>query len=124
MTIAQRNKELVLGALKSAQAGDVDKYLSAMHPDVQIHEPSYLPFAGLYKGHQGFHELKAQTKKIVDVSRMEIVSATADEERVVLLMRIPLRGSEERVLVTEHWRIENGLVVEVLVFWFEVPEFI
>lgn len=122
-TTAQRNQEIVLGALSAAQAGDMDAFLGAMHPDVQLHEPPYLPYGGEYRGRKGFVELFARATEILDLTNIELISATAGEDRTVLLMRVRLRRSGEMVHITEHWCVEHGQITDVRVFWFELPDF-
>jgi ketosteroid isomerase-like protein len=119
---AEQNKNLVLGALGAVTQGDTDSFLEAMHPELVVHEPGYLPFGGEHRGAEGFLGLFAEITKLVDVPTLELLSATADEERVVLLMTVELLNSGERRYLTEHWRIEDGKVREVRVFWSDLPE--
>jgi ketosteroid isomerase-like protein len=119
--IAQLNKEVVLGAIDAIKTFDVDAFLDALHTEVTIHEPEYLPYAGVYHGADGFHQLFTEAVKLVDVSSLEVVSATVDEERAVLLMTAELISTRERVHITEHWVLVDGKVVDVRVFWFDLP---
>jgi hypothetical protein len=49
MTTARENKDLVVGAVQAGAAGDVDAFLAAMHPEIEVHEPPYLPYGGTYR---------------------------------------------------------------------------
>ena len=93
-----------------------------MHPELVVHEPGYLHFGGEHHGAEGFLGLFAEITKLVDVPTLELLSATADDERVVLLMTVELITNGERRYLTEHWRIEDGKVREVRVFWSDLPE--
>jgi ketosteroid isomerase-like protein len=119
--IAQLNKEVVLRAIDAIKTFDVDTFLDAFHAEVTIHEPEYLPYAGVYHGADGFHRLFTEAVKLVDVSSLDVVSATVDEERAVLLMTAELISTRERVHITEHWVLAEGKVVDVRVFWFDLP---
>ena len=122
-SLVKHNRELVLGALDAVKSGDIDGFMSVMHPDLSIHEPEHLPYGGIYKGGAGFLRLFAEAAKILDLSKIELVSATADESRTVLLMTVPLLSTGETVHITEHWCVKHEWVTDVRVFWFEAPRF-
>jgi hypothetical protein len=122
-TAAQQNKDLVLGALAAAKAGDIESFFKAIHPRVQIHEPAHLPYGGLHEGPDGFVKLLAQALDVLDLGKLELISATADDERTILLMTVPLLATGEVMHITEHWRVEHGMVTDVRVFWFDCPDF-
>lgn len=121
MTVMETNRDLVVGALEAAQAGDMETFMAALHPEIEVLEPDYLPYGGTYRGHDGFLELLGKATALVDLPTMEILSAISDEERTVLLMKIKLLSNGDERYITEHWRIEDGLVREVRVFWFGLP---
>ena len=122
-TVTERNRALVLGALEAAKAGDMESFFKAMHPRIQIHEPAHLPYGGVYQGPDGFAELLVQALEVLDIGKLELISATADEERTILLMTVPLLATGEVMHITEHWRVEGGVVTDVRVFWFDCPDF-
>jgi uncharacterized protein len=121
-TVAQSNRDLVVGAFEAAQAGRMDEFLGALHPDVEVHEPPYLSYGGTYRGRDGFLDLFGKATQILDFGTLKLVSATADEERTVMLMTCDLVSNSEERYITEHWRVEDGLIREVRVFWFSLPD--
>ena len=121
-TVEQRNRDLVVGAIAAVKGGDVDTFMAALDPQVKIHEPPYLPYGGLYEGRDSFLQIYEQVTKLADPTQIELISATADAERAVILVTIPLL-SGERIYITEHWCVTNGLVTDLRVFWFEIPDF-
>jgi ketosteroid isomerase-like protein len=112
-----------MAAAQAAQAGDLPKFTGFLHPNVTLREPPYLPFGGTYHGPDEFIGVLAEASAYLDVTGFEVISIVAGEDRVVLLMSFPLRRSGERVEITEHWTVTDGLVTEVQVFWFSVPVF-
>lgn len=54
-------------------------------------------------------------------SPLKILTTTADDECVVLLMSARLRDSGDEVLPTEHWRTRDGPVEDIRVFCFGLP---
>lgn len=120
-TTAEDNRALVLGALDAVTKGDIDTFLGAMAPDLVVHEPDYLPYGGEFHGATGFLELFGEIAKVVDVGSIELLSAIADDERVVLLMSVALVGGGGRRFLTEHWLVADGRVRDVRVFWSDLP---
>ena len=119
---AEQNKSIVVGALQSALNGDIDALLAVMHPEIRVHEPPYLPYGGVYEGTAGFLRLMGEATKYLDLAHAKLLAATADDMRTVLLMSVPLVGGGEPVHITEHWCLSHGLVTDVRVFWFDLPE--
>lgn len=115
-------RDTVLGALAAITRGDIEGFTSALHPEVVVHEPDYLPYGGDFTGKAGFLELFDQATKVIDFPTLEIVSATADETRCVLLMTCKLTTNREQRHITEHWVVQDGLIKDVRVFWFGLPE--
>lgn len=115
------NRDLIVGGIEAAQAGDIEGFMAILHPEVEVFEPDYLPYGGTYHGRDGFLELFGKATAVIDFPTLEVISATADEERTVLLMKCKLASNGEETFITEHWTIEDGLVVEVRVFWFDLP---
>ena len=120
-TATQANRDLVVGAIDSAIAGDMEGFLSSLHSEVEVIEPEHLPYGGTYRGREGFVELFGKATQVLDFPTLTLVSATADEERTVLLMTCKLLANGEEMHITEHWRVEDGLIREVRVFWFGLP---
>ena len=122
VTTAKANRDLVVGAIAAAKSGNMEGFTAALHPDIEVHEPDYLPYGGTFRGAEGFLELFGKATEVLDFETMEVVSATADDERAVLLMTCNLLSTGEQRHITEHWVIEDGLVRDVRVFWFGLPE--
>lgn len=110
-------KDLVMSALNALFAGDDDGFFARTKKDIRVIEPSYLPYGGTYIGREGFAELGKGIRKVLDMRSIEVVSATGDEERTVLLMTAKLRYRDEQRFLTEHWVVEDGLIAEIRVFW-------
>ena len=118
-TNAEANKQLVVGAIESAMAGDMEGFTDSLHPEVEVHEPDYLPYGGVYRGKEGFMELFGKATAVLDFPTLKVESATGDE--AILLMTCKLLSNGEERHITEHWEIEDGLVKRVRVFWFGLP---
>lgn len=110
-------RDLVVGALDSLFANDLEGFFARTKDDIQVIEPSYLPYGGTYVGREGFRDLGRKISKVLDMRSIEVVSATGDHERTILLMTATLRNSGEQRYLTEHWVVEDNLIAEIRVFW-------
>jgi uncharacterized protein len=117
----EAHKELIVTSLEEAIAGDPSKLLAALHPEVVVREPAYLPYGGEYHGPDGFLELQAKAGEILDVSSLEITDAIGEGDRVVLRMTARFNGAPGEVTLTEHWLVRDGKIVDIEVFWSSLP---
>lgn len=115
--VGSNTKDLVVGALDALFANDMEAFFARAKEDIRVIEPSYLPYGGTYVGRQGFDDLGRGLRKVLDLRSIELISATGDAERTVLLMTAKLRYKDEQRYLTEHWVVEDGLIAEIRVFW-------
>jgi uncharacterized protein len=121
MTTVQRNSEFVRNGLEAGLGGDLDAFLAILDPDVRIHEPPYLPYGGVHRGHEAVKQMLRQAGRVVDFTSLEFVSTVADEDHVVMMMTVNLRSDGSQRHIIEHWVMRDGLVYEVRVFWDALP---
>jgi hypothetical protein len=117
----EESLDFVRNGLEAGLGGDVDAFLSVLDPDVEIHEPDYLPYGGIHRGHDAVKRMLRAAGKIVDFSTLEFVSALAADDRIVMMMTVNLRSDGSQRHIIEHWMLGDGLVDEVRVFWNAVP---
>ena len=121
MTTAHENRDFVVGGLQAGLAGDLPAFLAVLDPDVEIHEPEYLPYGGVHRGHAAVRTMLAQAGKVVDFRTLEFVSIVAEGDRLAMMMTVNLRSDGQERHIIEHWQMQNGLVREVRVFWDALP---
>jgi ketosteroid isomerase-like protein len=114
-------KEHIREAIEGAGRGDLDGFMVMLHPDVEVDEPSYLPYGGHYQGVAEIGTAFAGASQVVDFATIQIHAITADEDRVVMLESVKLVATGEEVTFSEHWRFEDGLIRHIQVFWFSLP---
>lgn len=114
-------KQQIKDAIEAACRGEPDAFLGLLHPQVEVHEPSYLPFGGHYRGIDSVVPVIVEVSKLIDLDTLSLQSITADEDRVVVLETVSLTGNGQKVKVIEHWQLEDGLAREIDVFWSSLP---
>ena len=114
-------KQQIRDAIEAAVRGEADAFLGLLHPHVEVHEPSYLPYGGHYRGVDSVRPVIAEAAKVIDFATVSLETITADEDRVVLLETASLAGSDQKVKVIEYWQLEDGLIRQIDVFWSSLP---
>jgi ketosteroid isomerase-like protein len=121
MTTARESSAFVCDGLMAGLRGDVDAFLGILHPEVEIHEPAYLPYGGVYRGREAVRSMLRRAGKVVDFSTLEFVSTVAEEDKVVMMMTVNVRSHGEQRHIIEQWVLSDGLVRHVRVFWDALP---
>jgi hypothetical protein len=85
-----------------------------------VHAPNYLPWGGSHRGTEHFLRLVLpQVAKVLDFSRFAYESITAEEDRVVALIRVGVVGSNALIKISEHWVLKDEKALSLWVAYFE-----
>ncbi len=123
MPTAADNEALVLAQYEAIKAKDLDAFLSRCTEDIRVVEADSMPVGGEYCGHDQVRALLAGMLEVFDTSRMHPVRLVANAEYVtaMLVFHIPPPVDYE-VRITEWWTIRDGLVAELLPFYWDTQE--
>ena len=113
------NKQIVIGAYEAMAAGDVLGFIEVLDAGIEVREPDGLPHGGNYTGLDELRQMFGRAAPVLGVGKLELHELTAEEDRVVALLRVPLRNGEGNALISEHWRLRDGKAVELQAFWFD-----
>jgi ketosteroid isomerase-like protein len=119
MSDSVANKEIVRRAYEAMTVGDIRGFIAALDEHIEVHEPEGLPHGGRYVGLDDLKQMFGKAAPVLDVGKLELHELTAEEDRVVALLRIPLRNGGGTALISEHWRLRGGKAVELQAFWFD-----
>jgi uncharacterized protein len=124
------NEELVLDMIRAVEERDEERILEIYDPDVEFHWPSSLPYGGTYRGPEVAEMNTAFTEAWDPLQRTEEARrihprlvASNDDEVVVHYHQRGIdddgRSCDSEVLAI--YRVENGKVTRLQMFYFE-PE--
>ena len=119
------NRKVVSQLLDAIHTMDVAGVLDLFDPAVVMHEPPNLPFSGVYHGVEGIAELMGKLLPVVNLSGVEVETMTAGADWVILLTHIPLQTGDARIDLSECFRLADGKIVEIRVFYWDttvIPE--
>ena len=105
-------------------AGDADTIRSLCAPEFELHEGSGLPFAGTYRGADGFLKFLGVFNDTFDIEELAPVRifTTDDPDWLIgeLNLRATLRANQKRFesSLLEMWQFSNGKVVSIKPHYF------
>lgn len=118
--LSERNRQVVLEMYAAGIRGDVAGMLACMAEDgFVLDEPSFLPYGGAYRGHDGMLDAFAKIGEYLDVASIEVDHVVAEGEHVVVVLRATDRRSGERVLLAEENVVRDGRIVAMRVYFHE-----
>lgn len=118
--LGEQSKQVVLDMYAAGMSGDVEGMLKQMAEDAFVlHEPTFLPYGGSYRGRAGMIEAFTKIGARLDVTAIEIDYVVAEGERVFVVMRTTDLGSGEQVLLAEENLVRDGLIHEMRVYFHE-----
>jgi ketosteroid isomerase-like protein len=101
-------------------AGDHAAARELLTEDFSITIPSYMPFAGVYRGKDAFRELIPIVVKSIAVTSMKFVATTVGDDHAVEIVEFTLDGYEgPPVQVAEVIRFRGNLICEIRPFYFD-----
>ena len=85
------NKQIIKGAYEAMSSGNVRGFLEVLDERVEVREPDGLPHGGTYVGLDELKQMFGKAAPVLDVANLELHELTAEDDRVVALLHIPLR---------------------------------
>jgi ketosteroid isomerase-like protein len=116
----EANKDVVRAYYSASKAGDQSRFVPYLHPDFFAIAPSYIPLGGRCHTATSFRdEVMPQLAKTLDFTQLKYESLVAEGDQVVALVRLGIAGTDDSVLISEHWTVRDGKAVSLLVLFFE-----
>jgi hypothetical protein len=115
--------DVVRGIYEAVSRADWDSVLARLDTQVVFEQSSALPFAGVWKGHDGFKKLGEAIFRAWPDFTVEPVSFCEAGDVVLVVTRV--RGAKPRAgagldqTMIEYWKIENQRAVECRPFYFD-----
>jgi hypothetical protein len=103
------------------EAGDLQGACALLHPEAIVHEAAGLPYAGEYKGPDGFAALVGTMAGSYDFKLLDTEYLPVDNERIVVKMQTRftsrLSGNSLEFPVVEIYTVRDGLIQDVDVYY-------
>jgi uncharacterized protein len=115
----KNNAEVVTTVLELLNAGEVTKAVGYIHEDFVCREAASLPYAGEYRGKEGFTRLLGLLSTTWNDFGFKIHKVFADGEDVTVVETIwgRVAGKRWEMPVIEMWKIRDGKVLEAIPYY-------
>ena len=114
----ERARALVMSFYDGAAQGRITDFRDRLAENFELSVPGYLPWGGRFNK-QGYVDLLPQVAAALDFRRLEYLSLTAEDLHVVALIEIGVQGTDQTIIISEHWDIEDDKAARLLVAYFD-----
>lgn len=114
----ERARAIVESFYDGGARGEITSFADSLDESFELFVPGYLPWGGTFNRAE-YIALLPRVAETLDFTKMKYVSLTAEGNHVVALIDIPVRGTKESVVISEHWDIANGKAIRLLVAYFD-----
>lgn len=121
-TSNSQNEQLVRDLYAACGADDWDKVQTILSDDFRMVQSPSLPFGGIYRGWQ---VLKAMYASVIGASgrtAIDFIAMTSGDGHVMALVDLNLFDHGIKARIAEIFRIENGRISEVAIYYFNPAE--
>lgn len=111
-------KAIVKSFYDGGAEGKITGFADRLAENFELFVPPQLPWGGRYD-RAGYISILPQVAQTLDFARLRYVSFVAEGSHVVALIDIGVQSTSESIMISEHWDIENGKAVRLLVAYFD-----
>jgi ketosteroid isomerase-like protein len=111
-------KAIVRSFYEGGARGEITSFADRLAEEFELFVPPSLPWGGRY-GKQDYLALLPRVAATLDFSHLRYISLTAEGAHVVALIEIGVQGASQSVVISEHWDIEHGKAIRLLVAYFD-----
>jgi uncharacterized protein len=121
------SKSLVMAFISALKRGDMDGMRALLHPDFAVSEADGLPYAGIYRGGDGWQKLCRAVITVWKKFHIELLELVCESDtqavvRFAISGRSSVSGREFNSTVLELWRIDDGKIREILPYYWDTHE--
>ena len=118
MQTAEDAKAIVKSFYGGGARGEITSFADRLAENFELFVPPSLPWGGQFNKAQ-YLSILPRVASTLDFARMRYMSLTAEGQHVVALIDIGVQGTDKSVIISEHWDIEDGRAIRLLVAYFD-----
>jgi len=121
MNISSQNEQsraIVKRFYDGGARGEITSFRDSLAEDFELSVPPQLPWGGTFDKAQ-YVALLPRVAAVLDFKRLSYLSLTAEGTHVVALIKIGVQGTDDSIIISEHWDVRDGKAVRLLVAYFD-----
>jgi hypothetical protein len=120
--LTDRNKAIVRSFYEGGTESEAESYGAIFDPTFNVTAPAYFPWGGTSNLKSYLDNILHQVTAVLDFKRCKIISLVGENEQVVIVIDIGIKGTPFSVRISEHWTFRNGKAINLWVAYFEPEE--
>ena len=124
------NNEVKTKFVDALFRNDWDAMAPLVHPDFELHEPDALSYGGIYKGLDGFKQCWELIPNAgLKTEYLNTLRCFFTEDPDSITVELETRGTVTQTgekfasKVMEQFDFKDGLIVAIVLYWFNIPSF-
>jgi ketosteroid isomerase-like protein len=114
-----KNKQIVRAFYEGGVRGEIAGFADYLHANFVVEAPAYLPWGGSNGKTAYLQIVLPQVGRALDFQRFGYDSITAEDDRVIALIKVGVSGTDAMINISEHWTMANEKAVHLWVAYFE-----
>ena len=115
----EQNRAIVRSFYEGGAQSEIASFKARIADDFQVFVPRYLPWGGQSDRQKYVDWVIPQVVAVLDFDRLSYESITAEEDHVVAFINIGVRGTDQSIMISEHWDLTDGRAIKLRVAYFE-----
>jgi ketosteroid isomerase-like protein len=115
---SEQARDVVKRFYDGGARGEITSFRDSLADDFELFVPPQLPWGGTFDKEQ-YIGLLPRVAAVLDFARLTYMSLTAERTHVVALIKIGVQGTDDSIVISEHWDIRDGKAVRLLVAYFD-----
>ena len=115
---AEQAKAIVRSFYEGGARGRIADFVPQLSETFELFVPGYLPWGGHFDK-AGYVALLPDVARALDFTRLSYLSLVAEGGHVVTLIEICVQGTDQTIVISEHWDIANGKAERLRVAYFD-----
>lgn len=113
-----RAKAVVQSFYDGGARGSITDFADQLDEAFELFVPAYLPWGGQFDK-AGYAALLPGVAKVLDFTKLEYLSFIGEGGHVVALIEIGVQGTDQTIIISEHWDIAGDKAVRLRVAYFD-----
>ncbi|MBR1218048.1 hypothetical protein JQ557_08615 [Bradyrhizobium sp. U87765 SZCCT0131] len=117
--VTEANRAIVRSFYEGGGRHDLAGFASQLSDRFEVFVPDYLPWGGRSDKTRYITWVIPQVARSLDFGRLKFDSLTAEQNHVVAFIEIGVKGTDDSILISEHWDLFDSKAVKLRVAYYE-----
>jgi hypothetical protein len=117
--VTEANRAIVRSFYEGGGRDDLASFADRLADEFEVFVPNYLPWGGRSDKGRYMTWVIPQVLNNLDFGRLKFDSLTAERGHVVAFIDIRVKGTDQSIMISEHWDLVDSKAVKLRVAYYE-----